>query len=160
MRLLLIPLLLLIYSCSSTTKYPAEHHDSEYMTFDNKLTGERKTMVVFKQLPVLADKYLKSGRINKFKHSSCFKDGQSVNYIEIDQAYIHMFRPYVTKTDVDYSYHQYTGFRNKKYDSIQYKTVNDNLRIEQKRCFMNVTLNDHTEYVAVISEKYSALRAN
>lgn len=153
--IIVLPLFLLL-SCASKTRYPAEDFGSQYLTFDDKYSGRRSTTVVWANVPELAEKYLKSGRINRNDSSSCFKEGGSVNFIEIDIAYVHLFRPYVTEVRKSVSYTQRMGFHNGKFGGVQTEKTDDHLDIKQKICFKDITLNNHTEYVAVVSEVYSA----
>ena len=146
--------LLLILSCASKTRYPAESFGSQYLTFDDEYSGRRSTTVVWANVPELAEKYLKSGRIKRDNSSSCFKEGGSVNFIEIDKAYVHLFRPYVTEVRKSISYTQRMGFHNGRFGGVQTEKTVDHFKIKQKICFKDVTLNNHTEYVMVVSEYY------
>lgn len=157
MRLLFIPLLLLIYSCSSTTKYPFEVIESKTNMYQDALTRTNITTTVYPGIPLMADNYLKSGRINRLNDSSCFKEGGSVNYINISNEYVPLFRPYVITMDKTIDYNNAAGYRNSIYARLYTEQTKDKLKVQTKVCFMDIALNDNKERVMVVSEIYSGV---
>lgn len=161
MKLILIPLLLLIYSCSSTSKkYPFEIIESKTNMYQDALTRTNIMTTVYPGIPVIADKYLKSGRINQESDKSCYKDGGSVNYVNISEEYVPLFRPYVIEIDKSIAYRNTAGYRNSIYARLYTEQTKDKLRVQRKICFMDLVLDKGAERVMVVSEKYSASTAN
>lgn len=161
MKLIMFPLLLLIYSCSSTglKKYPFEVIESKNSIHHDDLTQTGIISKVYPGIPVIADKYLKSGRINRDPALSCFKEAGSVNYVNINHEYVHLFRPYVIEMKKNVSYSNKAGYRDANYSRLYIEDSTDSLRVQTKICFMDVDLGKGSERVMIVSENYSALRA-
>lgn len=156
MKILLIPLLLLIYSCSSTgKKYPFETIESKTNMYQDALTRTNIMTTVYPGIPVIADKYLKSGRINRDNDKSCYKDGGSVNYVNISHEYVPLFRPFTIEINKSVVYRNTAGYRNSIYARLYTEQTKDQLQIQTKICFMDIDLGKGVEHVMVVSELYS-----
>lgn len=157
MKILFIFLPLLMHGCSSADlkKYPFEVIESKTSINTDHLSQTGIVSTVYPGIPVIADEYLKSGRINRNPSISCFSKENSVNYVNINQEYVPLFRPYVLEMEKTVDYSSKAGFRDGNYSRLHVENTADSLNVKTKICFMDVDLGKGEERVMVVSEVYT-----
>jgi hypothetical protein len=155
----ILPLLFVLVSCASDSKYPFEIIESKTSTYQDVLTRTDIMTTVYPGIDRLAFEYLKNGRINRDIKYSCFEKRDSVNYINISKENVPLFRPYVITSKKKITYKLKDGFRNSIYAKLYVEESSGEIEVETKICFRGFTDKEGEEQVMVVSEFYTEAKS-
>lgn len=153
MKTIFILFLLSLFCSCASKKNQYDFDDIKFNSFVYSDVENRTVYITYKYLN-LQDMYInyeKSGQINKLASRSCFADGNSVNFVNVQLNDIPQFRPYVSKQKYEVTYKSSNVTDDKgNYQSLHVEKRIERMTVEQESCWKNI---NGLEY-RVTSERY------